>query len=103
MGQNRNENRDTQGQGQSGTTTKQGQVQTDTTNKLGQDLSEKVEKLAEDEEIFAVFEEQEERLLCMEINCENLLQKQVHSQPHRLKAHSHQARSKVKAKNVFDI
>ena len=81
----KNENRHTQGQGQSETTAKLGQAQTDTAKILGQDLSEKVEKLAEDEEIFAVFEEQEERLLRMEINCENLLQKQVHSQPHKLK------------------
>ena len=85
MGQNQNENRDTQGQGQSETTAKLGQVQSDTANKLGQVQSEKVEKLAEAEEIFAVFEEQEERQLLMEISCENLLQKQVHNQPHKLK------------------
>ena len=103
MGQNQNDNIHTQGQGQSVITAKQGQDQSDTIKQLGQSQSEKVEKLAQDEETFAVFEEQEERLLRMEINCENLLQKQVHSQPHRLKAHSHQARVKVKAKNFFDI
>ena len=71
MGQNQNDNIHTQGQDQS-----------DTTKQLGQSQSEKVEKLAQDEEIFAVFEKQEERLLSMEINCENLLQKQVHNQSH---------------------
>ena len=65
--------------------------------------SDVVKKLMEKEQIFAVFEEQEERLLRMEINCENLLQKQVHSQPHRIKAHSHQAKAKAKAKNFFDV
>ena len=85
MGQNQNENRETQGQGHSETTIKQGQAQSDTTKQVGQSQNEKVEKLAEDEEIFAVFEEQKERLLRMEINCENMLQKQVHSQPHKLK------------------
>ena len=61
------------GQGQSDTTNKLGQGQSETTNKVTEN-----EKLVEDEEFFPVFEEQEERLLRLEINCENLLQNQVH-------------------------
>ena len=84
QGQDHSDTTNKLGQGQSETISKLGQVQSETTNKLGQGQNEitnkliEKEKLAEEEEFFPVFEEQEERLLRMEINCENLLQKQVH-------------------------
>ena len=92
-GQNQNEKRHTEDLGQSETANKLGQGQSETTDKLGLDQgdtlkhavqiqSEIMEKLTE---IFGGAEGQEERLLRMDFNCENMLQKQVHSQPHRLK------------------
>ena len=95
--QNRSETSLKLGHGQSDTINKLGPGQSDTTNKLGQGQSETnlqlvqgqsettklgqgeiMEKLIEEEEMFAVFEEPEERLLPITINCENLLKKQVH-------------------------
>ena len=76
LGQAQNETTNQLGQGPNKSTNKLGQGQSETTNKLGQ--GQIMEKLIEEEDIFAVFEEPEERLLPLTINCENLPQKQVH-------------------------
>ena len=102
MGQNQNDNRHTQGQGQSETTDKLGKGQSDTAKQVNQSQSQIMEKLVEDEEIFAVFEEQEERLLRMEISCENLLQKQVHSQSHKLVPFT-PSEVESESENFFDV